>query len=99
MTRFKHRPPYKKELLAIIGIVAVFGWLILGLFGPGGYRSLQKSRLEQKRQQMAVRALELDNSRLLQKITALRTDPMAQEGKARENNFARENEVILPVPE
>jgi cell division protein FtsB len=99
MARLRHQPSYKKELLSIVGIVAVFGILIASLFGPGGYRDLQKSRLELRARQIKVDTLEIDNYRRMRNIEALRSDPDAQERKARENGYARENEIIQRLPE
>ena len=99
MTRFRHQPSYKKELLAIACIIAFFGILALSLFGPGGYGDLQKSRLERHERQVRVNALNNDNERRRDNINALRSDPNAQERKARENGYVRENEIIQRLPE
>ena len=99
MTRFRHQPSYKKELLAIVSIIAVFGMLALSLFGPGGYGDLHKSRMERRERQVRVDALKIDNYRRMKNIEALRSDPNAQERKARENGYVRENEIIQRLPE
>ena len=99
MKRFRHQPSYVKEFLAIACIITVFGILALSLFGPSGYGEMQKSRLERRERQGRVNALMIDNHRRKENIEALRSDPDAQERKARENGYVRENEIIQRLPE
>ena len=94
MARSRKRLSYKKELYYICCIVALLLILSLSFFGPGGYRDLQKSRLELQERRMRVEELKRDNNERRQSIQELQSNGEAMEGYARENGYAREGEII-----
>jgi cell division protein FtsB len=94
MARYSKRLSYKKELYYIGCIVSLVVILLLSLFGPGGYRDLQKARLELKQKQESVEELKRNNQMRMQSIEALRSDPDALERYAREKGYAKEGEII-----
>jgi hypothetical protein len=108
MTKLMYRRSYAKEIVLIICIVAVSGILSYSLFGPGGYRDLQKARLELYERQAHVRALEIDIERRTKNAKAIDEDALTSghpealrelEKKAREHGYAREGEYIQRIPE
>ena len=108
MTQLKYRRSYVKEIILIICIVAVSGILSYSLFGPGGYRDLQKARLELYARQAHVRALETDIERRTENAKAIDEDALKSglpealrwfEQKAREHGYAREGEYIQRTPD
>jgi cell division protein FtsB len=99
MARSKRRTSHKRELYYILCIVAVLVILLFSFLGPGGYRDLQKARLQVHAQRARVDRLERDNSLRMQKVDKLRTDPNALEKYAREKGYGREGEIIQQLPE
>jgi len=98
MARSRKRLSYKKELYYIGCIVALVVILLFSLFGPGGYRDLQKARLELQQKREGVDELKRDNQKRLQSIEALRSDPEALERYAREKGYGKEGEIIQRLP-
>jgi cell division protein FtsB len=99
MARSKRRISHKRELYYILCIVAVLVILLFSFFGPGGYRDLQKARLQVQAQRVRVERIERDNSSRLKTIDKLRTDPNALEKHARDKGYAREGDIIQQLPE
>jgi len=97
MTRQKNRVSYKKELYYIICIVAVLVVLLFSFLGPGGYRDLQKAHLQLQEQRVRVDRLKQSNSELMKSIEALGSDKKAIEEIARENGYAKADEIIQQV--
>jgi len=106
MTQSMNRRSYSREIVLIICIVAVSGILSYGLFGPGGYRDLQKARMDLNGRQARVRALETDIERRTEKAGAMDEDALksgrlealdALERKAREQGYARQGEYIQRI--
>ena len=98
MTRQKNRISHKKELYYILCIVAVLVVLLFSFLGPGGYRDLQKARLQLQEQRVRVDRLKQSNSGLLKSIEALQSDRKAIEETARENGYGKADEIIQQVP-
>ncbi len=94
MARSRKRLSYKKELYYIGCIVALVVILLLSFFGPGGYRDLQKARLELQEKRIHVDELRRDNDERMKSIEELRYDNGALEGYAREKGYAKEGEII-----
>ena len=94
MARSRKRLSYKKELYYICCIVALVVILLFSFFGPGGYRDLQKSRIELQEKRSRVEELKLENNERKQSIRELRSDEGALEGYAREKGYAKEGEII-----
>jgi cell division protein FtsB len=108
MTQSKRRRSYVREIVLIICIVAVSGILFYSLFGPGGYRDLQKARMDLYGRQTRVRALEIDIERRTANANAIDEDALKSgrpealemlEKKAREHGYARQGEYIQRIIE
>jgi len=98
MAHTKYRLSHKKELYYIVCIVALFVVLFFSFFGPGGYRDLQKARLELQEQRSRVEELKRNNYARLKSIDALRSDKAALEKYAREKGYGRQGEIIQQIP-
>jgi len=98
MAQSKHRLSHKKELYYIICIVALLLIMVFSLLGPGGYRDLQKARLELQAQRVRVEELKRNNEERMRNIEALRSDKNALEKYAREKGYGKEGEIIQQVP-
>jgi cell division protein FtsB len=98
MAHSKRRLSHKKELYYILCIVAVLVILLVSFFGPGGYRELQKSRLELQEQHIRVDQLERQNYERMKSIEKLRSDRNALEKYAREKGYGKEGEIIQQLP-
>ena len=99
MARSKRRISHKKELYYILCIVALLIVLLFSLFGPGGYRDLQKSRLELQEQRVRVEELKRSNFERTKKIDELRSSKEALEKYAREKGYGKEGEIIQQLPQ
>ncbi len=97
MTRQKSRISHKKELYYILCIVAVLVVLTLGFMGPGGYRDLRKARLQLQEQRARVEGLKRGNSELVKSIDALQSDKKALEEAARQQGYAKGDEIIQQI--
>jgi cell division protein FtsB len=98
MARTKYRLTYKRELYYILCIVAVLVVLLFGVWGPGGYRDLQRARLELQKQNMRVEELKRSNEERIKSIEALRSDKEALEKYARGKGYGRQGEIIQQTP-
>jgi cell division protein FtsB len=98
MARSRYRISYKKELYYILCIVALAIIMLFSIFGPGGYRELQKARLELQEQRSRVEELKHENSERRKSIEALKSDKEALEKYAREKGYGREGEIIQQLP-
>jgi cell division protein FtsB len=94
MAYLRYRLSYKKEIYYILCIVTVAVILLFSIFGPGGYRDLQKARAELQEQNRRVEELRRRNDKRMRKIGALRSDKDALENYAREKGYGREGEII-----
>jgi cell division protein FtsB len=94
MAHIKHRRSPKKELYYILCIVALTIIFLFSVFGPGGYRDLQRARLKLQEQRMRVEALRRNNYERMKSIEALRSDKDALEKYAREKGYGRQDEII-----
>ena len=99
MTRQQNRISHKKELYYILCIVAVLVVLLLSFLAPGGYRDLNKARLQLQEQRVRVEGLKRDNSDLIQSIEALQSNRKALEKVARQNGYGRVDEIIQQIPQ
>jgi cell division protein FtsB len=98
MARSKRRNSYKKELYYIICIMVLLGVLLFSLFGPGGYRDLQKAQLELQEQRVRVEELKRKNFERMKSIEELRTNRGALEKYAREKGYGKADEIIQQLP-
>jgi len=98
MTYSRRRLSHKKEAYYIICIVAVLTILLASFFGPGGYRELQKSRLELQEEHIRIDRLERHNSERMKSIEKLRSDRNAIEKYAREKGYGKKGEIIQQLP-
>jgi len=108
MPQLIYRRSYVKEIVLIICIVAVSGTLSYSLFGPGGYRDLQRARLELYEQQARVQDLEDKVKRRAKNADAIDEEALKTgrpealellERKAREHGYARDGEYIQRIPD
>jgi len=107
-TRAIHRRSYVKEVVSIICIVAASCFLSYSLFGPGGYRDLQKARMELHERQSNVKTLEIDVEQRTGNANAIDEDALKSgrtealellERRAREYGYARDGEYIQRMPD
>jgi cell division protein FtsB len=98
MAYSKRRLSHKKELYYILCIVAVLVILLISFLGPGGYRELQKARLELQEQHIQVDQLERQNFERMHSIEKLRSNRSALEQYAREKGYGKEGEIIQQLP-
>jgi len=98
MARSKKRLSYKKELYYIICIVVLLVVLGFSIFGPGGYRDLQKARLDLQEQRVRVEELKRKNYERMKSIEELRSSRDALEKYAREKGYGKEGEIIQQLP-
>jgi len=103
-----YRRSYLKEIVLIICILAVSGFFSYSLFGPQGYRDLQKSRMELHERRERVSALEHDVERRTENAGAIDEDALKSgstealellEKRAREYGYARDGEYIQRIPD
>jgi cell division protein FtsB len=95
----RYRLSHKKELYYISCIVAVLAILLFSLLGPGGYRDLQKARLELQERRVRVDALRQDNAERKKTIEALRFNKNALEKIARDRGYGRVGELSQRIPD
>jgi cell division protein FtsB len=98
MARSNRRTSYKKELYYILCIVVLLGVLLFSFFGPGGYRDLQKARLDLQEQRVRVEELKRKNFERMKSIEELRSNKGALEKYAREKGYGKEGEIIQQLP-
>jgi cell division protein FtsB len=99
MSHARNRLSHKREVYYILCIVTLFVILLFSLLGPGGYRDLQRARLELQQQRARVEELKRNNSERMKSIEALRSDKEALEKYAREEGkYGRPGEIIQQVP-
>ncbi|MBN1566986.1 MAG: septum formation initiator family protein [Acidobacteria bacterium] len=98
MARSNRRLTYKKELYYIVCIVGLLVVLLFSFWGPGGYRDLQKARLELQEQRIRVNELKRKNYNRMKSIESLRSDKKALEKYAREKGYGKEGEIIQQLP-
>ena len=99
MTRQQNRISHKKELYYILCIVAILVVLLFSFLAPGGYRDLNKARLQLQEQRVRVEALKRNNSELLKSIEALQSNRKALEKAARQQGYGRVDEIIQQIPQ
>jgi cell division protein FtsB len=99
MARSKNRISYKKELYYILCIVALLVVLLFSFLGPGGYRDLQKARLELQEQRVRVEEIKRKNSERVKSIEEFRSSKEALEKYAREKGYGKEGEIIQQLPQ
>jgi cell division protein FtsB len=99
MAHSKYRISYKKELYYILCIVALLVVLLFSFLGPGGYRDLQKARLELQEQRVRVEEIKRKNFERMKSIEEFRTSREALEKYAREKGYGKEGEIIQQLPQ
>jgi len=103
MTRLRNRRSYLKDLVLSIFIIAVSGILSFTLFGPGGYRDLQKAQFELYERKSRINELEYEVETRKKTVEALDEEALKSgrpealellEKTAREQGYGREGEYI-----
>jgi cell division protein FtsB len=83
-------------LLLALNVVLIFSIL----YSPNGLPGYRKQNLQVKELEEKVLKLKVENQRLFEMITALKTSPKAQEKLVRgELGWVRENEIVLESAE
>ena len=99
MAHSKYHISYKKELYYILCIVALLVVLLFSFLGPGGFRDLQKARLELQEQRVRVEELKRKNFERMKSIEEFRSSREALEKYAREKGYGKEGEIIQQLPQ
>jgi len=92
------RHSYIKEayyLLCLVLFVVIF---LFTVWGSSGHLQLKKAEAQVEAQKDRIQALKQSNSKKLQTIQQLRSDPRAVEKYARSKNYAQEGEIIQQLP-
>jgi cell division protein FtsB len=98
MARSNYRLSHKKELFYILFIIVLTAIFLFSIWGPGGYRELQKARLELQAQRARVEELKRSNEERRRSIEELRSDRDTLERYAREKGYGRDDEIIQQLP-
>ena len=103
ITRAIHQRSYVREIVAITCIVVASSFLSYSLFSHGGYRDLQKARMELHERQARVNALEIDIEQRAENANTIDEEALKSgrmetlelfERRAREYGYARDGEYI-----
>ena len=86
--------------LATSGVVALL--CLMGyhaVFGANGFLAFHHKRIESRRLQQEIQALQQDNARRELQVKALKSEPQAIEKEARERlRYARPGEIVYTLP-
>jgi cell division protein FtsB len=99
MARRRRRTSHGKEIYYILCILFIVGFALFTIVGSGGYRELQKARLELETHKLRADALQQENRRRIQAIQQLKSDKAALEKYAREKGYGKAGEIIQQVPD
>ncbi len=84
--------------MVVLALIMFMGWHVIN--GKDGLSIWQQKRAEDKRLQMEIDQLQLENTRVRDHINSLNTDKDAIEREAREKlHYARSGEIIYALPE
>jgi cell division protein FtsB len=85
---------YSKELWALaLGFLAIHD-----IFGAHGVLAMRRTQQEASQIRREIQRLDEENRKLQDRVKALRTDPSAIEGIARDMGLARPGEFIFKLP-
>lgn len=84
--------------MVVLALIMFMGWHVIN--GKDGLSIWQQKRAEDKRLQMEIDQLQLENARVRDHINSLNTDKDAIEREAREKlHYARSGEIIYALPD
>lgn len=87
----------KLATAAITALLVIIGYH--AIFGANGFMVFHQKRMELRKLDQEIQALQQENAANEQRIKALKTDPQAIEKEAREHlHYAREGEIIYKLP-
>ncbi|MBP1609199.1 MAG: hypothetical protein H6Q04_1434 [Acidobacteria bacterium] len=95
----KNKHSYIKEAYYLLCLVLVVVIFLFTVWGSTGHMELKKAEAQLKAQRAHNEALKQSNSKRLQVIQQLRSDPKALEAYARSKNYAQQGEIIQQLPE
>jgi cell division protein FtsB len=85
---------YSKELWAL-----AIGFLVIhDIFGAHGVLAMRRTQKEAAQIRLEIQRLDDENRKLQDRVKALKTDPSAIEGIARDMGLARPGEFIFKLP-
>jgi cell division protein FtsB len=85
---------YSKELWALaIGLLVIHD-----IFGAHGVLAMRRTQKEAAQIRLEIQRLDDENRKLQDRVKALKTDPSAIEGIARDMGLARPGEFIFKLP-
>jgi cell division protein FtsB len=99
MSYSKNRHSYIKEAYYLLCLVLVVVIFLFTVWGSTGHMELKKAEAQLEAQKARIEALKQSNSKRLQTIQLLRSDPKALEKYARSKNYAQQGEIIQQLPE
>jgi cell division protein FtsB len=95
----KNKHSYIKEAYYLLCLVLVVVIFLFTVWGSTGHMALKNAEAQVEAQRARIEALKQINSKKLQAIQQLRSDPKALEEYARSKNYAQEGEIIQQLPE
>jgi cell division protein FtsB len=99
MDHVKNRLSHGKELYFILCIVSVVIIFLFSIWGPGGYREMQKMRLELEARRARVESIRRTNSERMKFIEDLKFDKEALERYARQKGYGKKGEIVQQLPQ
>jgi cell division protein FtsB len=89
-----------RRLGTVAAVALIVGVLLHAMFGANGMVVYRQKRAEMQALQNEVERLQKENSRHVDQIKALKTDPAAIEKEAREQlHYTRSGEFVLVAPD
>ena len=98
MARRRTRTSLAREVYYILCLVLFIVSALFAIWGPGGWRELKRAQLEMQVLRARVDDLSRQNTRRLKSIEDLKSRKEEIEGIAREEGWARDDEIIQRVP-
>ncbi len=87
-----------QKILLAAGILAVFHFGLVIVFGDKGVAELYRQRSDYQHQLEDNRQLERHNLALLERIERLQNDPAFLEAVARQQLMVRPDEIVISLP-
>lgn len=92
-----YRSRRKLATAAITALLVIIGYH--AIFGANGFLVFHQKRMELRKLDQEIQALQQETAANEQRIKALKTDPQAIEREARERlHYARQGEIIYKLP-
>jgi len=94
----RNRHSYIKEAYYLLCLVLAVVIFIFTVWGSTGHIELKKAEAELKAQRARVEALKQSNSKMLESVEEMRSNPKAVEKYARSKNYVQPGEIIQQIP-